>query len=62
MKAKHGRPLLGKGVEEGDVDEVGFHMISDDLDETMQKLNDVRAKRPKYVLFFVIWCRLMYKP
>ena len=29
--------------------QVGFHMISDDMEETMKKLNDVRAKRPKFV-------------
>ena len=29
--------------------EVGFHMISDDLEDTMSKLNEVRAKRPKFV-------------
>ena len=49
VQAKNARPMLGEGILEGDVEEVGFHMISDNLEETMEKLNDVRAKRPKFV-------------
>ena len=48
-QADNARPNLGEGIEEGDVAEVGFHMISDDLEDTMSKLNEVRAKRPKFV-------------
>ena len=47
--AKHARPNLGEGVSEGDIDEVGFHMISDDTEETMEKLNNIRSRRPKFV-------------